>query len=110
MISGPTPVAVFQAASRMPRTWANCALNMCHSFWALLCLKCGVISGSPPSVSRRWFESEVRHLLNDGVHNRAAVGIASLSVVHFPPSAFSVGGGPDPTAYGRGSSPDHARA
>ena len=60
---------------------------------------CGVTSGSPPSVSRRWFESEVRHLLDDGSHNRAAVGIA-----------FSVGGGPDPTACGRGSSPDHARA
>ena len=56
------------------------------------------------------FESEVRHLLDDGLHSRAAVGIASLSVVHFPPSAFSVGGGPDPTTYGRGSSPDHARA
>ena len=71
---------------------------------------CGVTSGSPPSVPRRWFESEVRHFLDDGLHNRAAVGIASLSVVHFPPSAFSVGGGPDPTACGRGSSPDHARA
>ena len=55
------------------------------------------------SVSRRWCESEICALLDDGLHNRAAVGIASLSVVHFPPSAFSVGGGPDPTAYGRAS-------
>ena len=110
MINGPIPVAVFQAASRMPGTWTNCALNMCHSLGAPLPDACGVISGSPPSVSRRWFESEVRHLLDDGLHNRAAVGIASLSVIHFPPSAFSVGGGPDPTVYGRGSSPDHARA
>ena len=53
---------------------------------------------------------EVRHILDDGLHDRAAVGIASLSVVHFPPSAFSAGGGPDPSAYRRGSSPDHARA
>ena len=108
MTSGPIPVAVFQAASWMPGTWANCALNMCHSLGAPLPNKCGVTSGSPPSVSQRWFESEVRRLFDDGLHNRAAVGIASLSVVHFPPSAFSVGGGPDPTAYG--SSPDHTRA
>ena len=110
MINGPIPVAVFQAASRMPGTWANCAHNMCHSLGAPLPNACGVTSGSPPSVSRRWFESEVRHLLDDGLHNRVAASIASLSVVHFPPSAFSVGGGPDPTVYGWGSSPDHARA
>ena len=47
-----------------------------------------VTSGSPPSVSRRWFESKVRHLLDDGLHNRVAASIASLAVVHFPPSAF----------------------
>ena len=110
MISGPIPVAVLQAASWMPGTWANCALNMCHSLGAPLPNTCGVTSGSPPSVSRRWFESEVHHLLDDGLHHRAGVGIASLSVVHFLPSAFSVGGGPDPTAHGWGSSPDHARA
>ena len=82
------------------------AHSTCVTLWALLC-PTRVTSGSPPCVSQRWFESEVRHLLDDGLHSRAAVGIASLSVVHFPPSAFSVGGGPDPTAYGRGSSPDH---
>ena len=110
MTNGPLPVAVFQAASRMPGTWATRALNMCHSLGAPLPDACGVISGSPPSLSQRRFESQIRHLLDDGLYNRVVVGIASLSVVHFPPSAFSVGGGPDPTAYGRGSSPDHARA
>ena len=95
MISGPIPVAVFQAASQMSGTWANCALNMCHSLGAPLPNACGVTSGSPPSVSRRWFESRVRHLLDGGLHNRG-----SGQCVHFPPSAFSVGG----------SSPDHARA
>ena len=34
----------------------------------------------------------------------------SQSTLHFPHSAFSVGGGPDPTTCGRGSSPDKARA
>ena len=109
MINGPIQVAVFQAASRMPGTWVNCVHNMCHSLGAPLPNACGVTSGSPPSVSQRWFKSEVRYLLDDGLHNRVAANIASLSVVHFPPSAFSVGGGPDPIVNGRGSSPDHAR-
>ena len=43
-------------------------------------------------------------------HDRAARGIASLSVFHLLPSAFFVGSGPDPTNYGRGFSPDNARA
>ena len=64
---------------------------------------CGVISGSPLSPDGGLSPKSV-------ISYRAGMGIASLCVVHFPPSAFSIGGGPDPTAYGRGSSPDHARA
>ena len=74
MISGPIPVAVFQHST-------------CVTLWALLCPTCGVTS-SPPSVSRRWFESEVRHLLDDGLHNRATVGIAS-GRIHFYPKSIS---------------------
>ena len=74
MISGPIP-------ARMPGTWTTCALNMCHSLGAPLPNACGVTSGSLPSVSRWWFESEFRHLLD-------------LLSIFLP----------------RGSSPDHARA
>ena len=42
-------------------------------------------------VSRRWFESEILHLLDDGLHNRATVGIASLSVVHKDSQAYPRG-------------------
>ena len=58
----------------MPGTWAILAINMGHSLGAFLPDACGVISGSPPSLSRQWFESEIRHLFDGGLHNRAAVG------------------------------------
>ena len=85
-------------------------LRTCVTLWALLC------------PTRVVSHLDHLHLSPDGGLSpkpiislmvactiAAAVGIASLSVVLFPPSAFSVGGGPDPTAYGRDSSPDHAR-
>ena len=83
---------------------------MCNSLGAPLPNMLGVSSGSHPSQSRRWFESEIRHLLDGGLHSRATLDIASLFVVHFPSSAVSVGGGPaqiqQPTG---GASLDHAR-
>ena len=79
------------------------AHSRCVALWAHLCLTRVVSSLDHLHLSPDGgFESEVRHYLDHGLHNRVAVGIASLSVVHFP--AFYVGGGLDPTAYGRGSS------
>ena len=60
MTNGPLPVTLFQAASRLPGTWATRALNMCHSLGAPLPDACGVSSGSPPSLSRRWFAQSRR--------------------------------------------------
>ena len=67
-------------------------------------------SVSPPSCSRRWFESEMRQVLDGALRIRLFVAIASLSLVQFPPSAVSVGGGSDLMIYGRASSPAHARS
>ena len=95
MISGPIPVAVFQAASRMPRTWANCALNMCHSLGAPLPNACV----SP----------------NGGLSAKSVISLMmvctialqwALHLVHCPPSAFSVGRSHNQRTD---SSPDHAR-
>ena len=80
-ISGPIPVAVFQGCIPDARNIGPFTHSTCVTLWALLCPNaCGVTSGSPPSVSPRWFESEVRHLFDDGLHNRAAVSGHCISV------------------------------
>ena len=106
MINGPLPVAVFQAASRIPGTWATCVLNMSHSLGTLLPDAFGVMSGSLPSVSRPWFESEVRHLFDDGLHSRAAVALRLCLLSIFPPCIFRWWW---PRSHRQGSSSDNTR-
>ena len=86
------PLAVFQAASQMPKH-GPLAHSTCATPSAHLCLtRFPSVLDHVVSLSWWWFESKIRHLLDGGLYSRVTVGVGSLSVVHLHPSAVSIGG------------------